>query len=384
MPTVFEIELLALVQEYEDAQKQSKYDDCSDVISEVRVKQLQTRCLAAIERAAGRRSVYYEQAIEIPKGVGHAHDFLAGQIGVVQSLLHAIQAGHFQPIGNSVPQVLAPTLGQKSIQKTNSRNVFVVHGRNLNARDAMFAFLQSIGLDPIEWSEAVKMTGTGSPYIGEILQNAFAQAQAVVVLFTGDDFAKLDERLLDKGEPAEVPQPQARANVLFEAGMAFGLHPKRTVLVELGRLRAFSDIGGRHMIRMDDSAAKRLELAERLRTAGCAVQTEGREHWLKAGDFNSAALLQIKFASQLVKPVDDGRIDEIKEKILVFLATQRDDVFAEDLASAISINNQIAAFHLTELKKESKVYDILNTRTPTRWKLHHEGRRYLIKHNLIS
>jgi predicted nucleotide-binding protein len=39
--------------------------------------------------------------------------------------------------------------------------VFVVHGRNEKARIAMFAFLRAIGLQPIEWSEAVSLTGTG-------------------------------------------------------------------------------------------------------------------------------------------------------------------------------------------------------------------------------
>ena len=34
----------------------------------------------------------------------------------------------------------------------------VVHGRNLAARDAMFAFLRAIGLEPLEWSVLVSAT----------------------------------------------------------------------------------------------------------------------------------------------------------------------------------------------------------------------------------
>ncbi|MCZ7537472.1 MAG: nucleotide-binding protein [Acidimicrobiia bacterium] len=31
----------------------------------------------------------------------------------------------------------------------------------------MFDFLRAIGLQPIEWTQAVALTGKGSPYIGE-------------------------------------------------------------------------------------------------------------------------------------------------------------------------------------------------------------------------
>ena len=55
---------------------------------------------------------------------------------------------------------------QQTRPPTDPHKVFVVHGRNLKARDAMFIFLGAIGLDPIEWSEATKATGKPSPYIG--------------------------------------------------------------------------------------------------------------------------------------------------------------------------------------------------------------------------
>lgn len=38
------------------------------------------------------------------------------------------------------------------------RKVFVIHGRNESARKGLFDFLRSIGLDPIEWSEAIRLT----------------------------------------------------------------------------------------------------------------------------------------------------------------------------------------------------------------------------------
>ena len=74
---------------------------------------------------------------------------------------------------------------------TDPQRVFVVHGRNQAAADAMFAFLSALGLKPIEWDQAVAMTGKGSPYVGEVLDVAFREGQAFVVLLTPDDVAYL-------------------------------------------------------------------------------------------------------------------------------------------------------------------------------------------------
>ena len=172
---------------------------------------------------------------------------------------------------------------------TDTTKVFVVHGRNPKARDAMFALLRSIGLRPLEWSEAVQETGSPIPYIGEILETAFATAQAVVVLFSPDDEARLRDTFHAKGEPPHETEltGQARPNVLFEAGMAIGRSEKRTVLVELGALRSFSDIAGRHTIRIDNTSQRRQELAQRLAVAGCRVNLDGTD-WHTAGDFDAA------------------------------------------------------------------------------------------------
>jgi hypothetical protein len=68
--------------------------------------------------------------------------------------------------------------------------------------------------------------------------------------------------------------------------MALGLFPDRTVIVELGQLRPVSDIGGRHVIRMNDTAERRHELAQRLQTAGCEANLTGTD-WYKAGSFSA-------------------------------------------------------------------------------------------------
>jgi hypothetical protein len=167
--------------------------------------------------------------------------------------------------------------------------VFVVHGRNIEARNALFIFLKAIGLHPLEWSEAITMTGEGSPYIGDVLEKAFSVAQAIIVLMTPDDEARLRLSFRSQNEETHDIEltPQARQNVLFEAGMAMGRSLDRTILVELGKVRPFSDIVGRHVIRIDNSKEKRSDLASRLKNAGCPIELSG-DYWQSAGDFMGA------------------------------------------------------------------------------------------------
>lgn len=171
-------------------------------------------------------------------------------------------------------------------QARRGTTVFVVHGRDLAARDAVFASVRSIGLRPIEWTQALKLTKKGSPYVGEILDAAFREAAGIVVLLTPDEEARLKPMFVSSGDPKHERQlsGQARPNVLFEAGMAFGRDPNSTILVQLGDTRPFSDVGGRHVLHLSDSPASRQEFVTKLANAGCNVDTSGTD-WLSAGNF---------------------------------------------------------------------------------------------------
>ena len=174
----------------------------------------------------------------------------------------------------------------KLSSRSTPNSVFVVHGRDNAARNAMFTFLRAVGVKPIEWTSAVGMSKKAAPYIGEILDTAFARARAIVVLMTPDDMAQLrQDLLLPSDRPYErMLTGQARPNVLFEAGMAFATHPDRTVMVQLGNVREFIDVAGRHVVHMSNEYSKRQELATKLTNAGCDVDTTGTD-WVEAGDF---------------------------------------------------------------------------------------------------
>jgi len=165
--------------------------------------------------------------------------------------------------------------------------VFVVHGRNTKAKDAMFSFLRAIGLKPLEWIQAIRMTKQPSPYVGTILETAFREAAAIIVLLTPDDDARLKKHFLVQRDPQHerVLTGQARPNVIFEAGMAFGRDANSTVLVQIGDIRPFSDVAGRHIVHMGNTPEKRNELVTKLANAGCNVDTSGSD-WYSAGDFS--------------------------------------------------------------------------------------------------
>jgi predicted nucleotide-binding protein len=166
-----------------------------------------------------------------------------------------------------------------------TKNVMVVYGRDQDLRDSMFSFLRALKLNPIEWSEGAKATGKGSPYVGEILDAIFRMAQAVVVLLTPDEEVRLRRDLCaDDDEFKRETGFQPRANVQIEAGMALAKSENRTILVQVGDFRLPSDLHGRHIVRLDDSAEKRNELAQRLKTAGCDPDT-GNPDWYRFGTF---------------------------------------------------------------------------------------------------
>jgi|GEM_PF-1785638 len=198
------------------------------------------------------------------------------------------------------------------------RKVMVVLGRNSTLGTALFTFLRTIDLQPLEWTQLVGAANTGAPYIGQVLDAAFTQCQAVVVLSTPDDIAHLRGDLVPDGDPENetTPEGQARPNVFYEAGMAMGRFPTRTIFVEVGAMRSASDLGGIHAVRMDEGPECRRDLAKRLEDAGCDVNTDGTD-WLSAGDFPAP-------------PPPDALIPEVEDEKSALV--QRIDAFLGDLS----------------------------------------------------
>jgi len=233
------------------------------------------------------RACYEAAAMPIPANITDvmkkSHAFISTSDG---TKLH-------RDVRNRIEASLTPKLAdaQVSVEPSlapdnasdKARTVVVVHGRDTGLRDDTFALLRSLGLAPVEWSEAVRKTGRGSPYTGEVLDALFRDAQAVVVIISPDEHVEIRGDLQTKDSP-ENEGWQPRPNVFIEAGIALAKDEPHTILVQIGKIRPASDLTGRNVIRFDGSATHRHELAERLRTAGCAVSTSGTD-WLRTGHF---------------------------------------------------------------------------------------------------
>jgi predicted nucleotide-binding protein len=200
--------------------------------------------------------------------------------------------GHGNRVHQEIPIAASPA--RSGVRRTKGRvvarlkdnTVFVVHGRDEALRKSMFAFLRALGLKPMEWGDALAEAKGANPQIENIIDTAMSRVQAVVVLFSPDEEARLKEALCGRGEKSTEGKlaGQPRPNVLFEAGLALGRHPEKTLLVQVGKVRGFTDIAGRHLAKLTNETARRNDVANRLEKIGCIISKRG-DDWMTEGDF---------------------------------------------------------------------------------------------------
>lgn len=192
-----------------------------------------------------------------------------------------------KPAEEKVQPELRRTTAVRSIKVTKNNSIFVVHGRDEALRRSMFELLRAFDINPIEWSEAIAKAKGANPNIGQVIDNAMKQVQGVLVMFSPDEQAKLKPKFCKPHEQNSLGKlnDQSRPNVIFEAGLALGAHPQKTLLVQVGEMRELSDIAGKHILRLSNDPGSRNELANRLRRKlKFKVNTNGQD-WTKAGDF---------------------------------------------------------------------------------------------------
>jgi predicted nucleotide-binding protein len=141
------------------------------------------------------------------------------------------------------------------IASASSRKVFVVHGRDNDAKNEVARFLGKICLEEIILHER--------PNSGRHLLTKFQEetegARFAVVLLTPDD---------EGGLPGESPRKRARQNVVFELGFFIGkLGASRVAVLVKGGVEKPSDFDGVGYILLDPTGAWKSLLARELKAA---------------------------------------------------------------------------------------------------------------------
>jgi predicted nucleotide-binding protein len=230
----------------------------------------------------------YEQGTRAYRGLNSLGDLLTRIVNDRRST-ETQYSQHFQLLEKKqVADEFRATDDSESTNSINPRDVFLVHGRNELAKHAMTAFLESLGLRPLDLQKDVApVTGKAAPSILECVIAGFDIAQAVVVLFTPDEESTLRPELVRNSQEG-VAVWQARPNVYFEAGYAFNSHAERTILIEVGNVHRLSDLSNLLAVQMNDTEYARGLIIDRLQSAGCELDVSS-DDWKTAGDFAAAA-----------------------------------------------------------------------------------------------
>lgn len=201
-----------------------------------------------------------------------------------------------QAVGCALPEFVKVAARQAAIKEKpvtarDPRKVFVVYGRNWRAVQQLNMFLRSLDLSVIDFQRTSAEMG-GIKFNLDVVRKGLEDAQAMVILFTPDEYAALRPSLRGNGDrPHEIQRWQARPNVAFEAGFAVALDPKRTILVTLGHeVEIFSDLAGVQYCRLSNSRTSRQYLRDLLLKGAKCKMDEGTTDYLDtaiAGDFEA-------------------------------------------------------------------------------------------------
>lgn len=220
------------------------------------------------------------------------------------------------------------------------QKIFVIYGRDQAAHEELVRFISSLGLEELSFDSIGNSLGP-NPFIADIVVEGVSRADAVIALFTPDEQAALYSPNGTLVHEAQAARWQSRPNVIFEAGLAYGLNKSKTVLVTLGTdVSLFSDVSGIHFVKLDDAQGK-VRLRDRL--AQIVPVTPQSAGWFDpdvSGDFARITRRRWKHYDEidsLENRLRETSIGDDKIPLLWILQSTVSDVFQE--GSKISAKN---------------------------------------------
>ena len=157
-------------------------------------------------------------------------------------------------------QRTSPPPAAQENERTNTKEVFVIHGRDEGTRATVARFLEQLNLKPVILDE---QSNRGLTIIEKFERHA--QVGFAVALLTPDDAGSL------QGDGSNL-NPRARQNVIFELGFFIGkLGRKGVCALTKGNVEIPSDYAGVVYIPLDDSEGWKVKLFRELKNAGFDV-----------------------------------------------------------------------------------------------------------------
>jgi hypothetical protein len=146
-----------------------------------------------------------------------------------------------------------------------SSKVFIVHGQDVGARDAVARFLDGIGFQSVILHE---QANRGRTVIEKVEANS--DVGFAVVLLTPDDVGGLKD---------QIPEPRPRQNVVLELGYFIGrLGRSKVCALKRGNMEIPSELAGVVWETMDDNGGWKQALARELKAAGHIVDWNKAMH----------------------------------------------------------------------------------------------------------
>jgi predicted nucleotide-binding protein len=148
----------------------------------------------------------------------------------------------------------------RTVQEHLNRRVFIVHGRDNEARETVTRFIEKLGL----WAVILNEQPGASRAMIEKFER-YANATFAVVLLTPDDVGSLRDH-------PDGLRPRARQNVVFELGYFMGrLGRGRVVALYKEGVELPSDFQGVEYLPFDANGAWKLSLAREIKNAGLDI-----------------------------------------------------------------------------------------------------------------
>lgn len=167
----------------------------------------------------------------------------------LEELIDAIQDGFAEPLGKAPVAESAPN------NATGSQKIFIVHGHDDAARDAVARSVTALGLEPVILHE---QPNRGATIIEKFEKHA--DVDFAIIIVTPDDVgrAKDDDTLRDR----------ARQNVILELGYFVGrLGRDRVMVLRKGHVEDPSDFTAVVWQELDCAGAWKLKLGQELKDA---------------------------------------------------------------------------------------------------------------------